>query len=168
MNRTLLKAIILLPGMVLGFIPAVILFVTRNTPIAAQLATSTEVWFWSGLLLLLAGVALAVWSVQAMLQEGDGTPAPWAPPQKLVVRGPYRFMRNPMIGGALLALVGLTLLFKSLGLAVWFLVFLLFNLVYFPLVEERELAERFGEEYNEYKDHVPRWMPSNKGWGPMD
>jgi protein-S-isoprenylcysteine O-methyltransferase Ste14 len=102
------------------------------------------------------------------MKFGDGTPAPWDPPQKLVIRGPYRHVRNPMITGVLLMLLAEALWFQSWPLALWMLIFFLGNFVYFPLVEEKGLEKRFGNDYREYKAHVPRWIPRLHPWYPQE
>ena len=79
------------------------------------------------------------------MRFSDGTPAPWEPTQKIVVRGPYRYIRNPMITGALLILSAQAMLFQSLPIALWMIVFLIFNLIYFPKVEEPRMLKRFSD-----------------------
>jgi len=97
---------------------------------------------------------------------GDGTPAPWEPPRNLVIRGPYRHVRNPMITGVLFLIAAEALLLGSWPLIVWMGLFFLGNAVYFPLVEEKGLEERFGQAYREYKRNVPRWLPRQQPWIP--
>jgi len=111
-------------------------------------------------------LALAVWTVRIFLGFGKGTPAPWAPPRRLVVRGPYRYVRNPMISGVLMLLLAESLFCRSVPLAVWMGVFFAANAVYFPLVEEKGLEKRFGDDYRKYKAHVPRWIPRLTPWNP--
>jgi protein-S-isoprenylcysteine O-methyltransferase Ste14 len=65
------------------------------------------------------------------VQVGRGTPAPWDPPQRLVVEGPYRYVRNPMISSALMMLAGEVLLLGSWPIAVWLLAFFVGNTLYF-------------------------------------
>ena len=108
---------------------------------------------------LLAGLALVAWTVKLFATEGRGTLAPWDPTAKLVVRGPYRYVRNPMITGVALILGGEALFFQSLALAILLAVFVVVNVVYFPLVEEPGLSRRFGTEYDDYRRRVPRWVP---------
>jgi protein-S-isoprenylcysteine O-methyltransferase Ste14 len=98
------------------------------------------------------------------MKFGKGTPAPWDPPKSLVIQGPYRYVRNPMITGVLFMLLAEAIFFKSLPIAVWMIVFFLGNAVYFPLVEERGLEQRFGDDYWKYKTHVPRWIPRLRAW----
>jgi protein-S-isoprenylcysteine O-methyltransferase Ste14 len=109
--------------------------------------------------LLLAGLGLVAWTVKLFATEGRGTLAPWQPTAKLVVRGPYRHVRNPMITGVALILGGEALFFQSLALAILLAVFVGVNAIYFPLVEEPGLSRRFGAEYDDYRRRVPRWVP---------
>ena len=86
----------------------------------------------------------------------EGTLAPWNPTQKLVVRGVYRHVRNPMIVGVFCILLGETILFDSWQLFCWFGFVVLVNLIYIPLSEEPGLAKQFGDDYLLYKKNVPR------------
>jgi protein-S-isoprenylcysteine O-methyltransferase Ste14 len=91
---------------------------------------------------------------------GEGTPAPTAPTQRLVVEGPYKLCRNPMKLGAISYYLGLGTLFHSLttGL-ICFFVGLIIGTLYHKLVEEKELLIRFGEDYEKYKRSTPFLMP---------
>lgn len=162
----LLKPILILPGTVLVFVPVVILITTYNSRFSFELIGPDRLLFWPGLAAAGLGLALATWTVTLFTKFGQGTPAPWEPPQKLVIRGPYRYVRNPMITGVLLLLLAETLLLQSLPLFFWMIFFFLLNNIYFPLVEERSLEKRFGENYLIYKKHVPRWIPRLTPWNP--
>jgi protein-S-isoprenylcysteine O-methyltransferase Ste14 len=120
----------------------------------------------AGVGLLTVGVLLFVPSVHQFVTEGRGTLAPWDPPQRLVVRGPYRYVRNPMISGVALVLFGEALLLVSRPHLGWALAFLGINAVYLPLLEEPGLLHRFGETYREYCRHVPRLLPRWRPWEP--
>jgi len=117
-----------------------------------------------GAVLLLAGLAVFISTLFLFATEGRGTLAPWDPPRRLVVRGPYRFVRNPMISGVLLIVIGESLVFRSMPLAEWAATFAVINLIYIPLLEEPQLRWRFGEEYREYKRNVPRLLPRLRPW----
>ena len=119
-----------------------------------------------GLCLLTVGSLLFVASLRRFVTEGRGTLAPWDPPRQLVVRGPYRFVRNPMISGVVLILFGEGLLLLSLPHLMWALMFVGINSVYIPLLEEPALAERFGASYLEYCEHIPRLLPRLRPWSP--
>ncbi|MBN1384384.1 MAG: isoprenylcysteine carboxylmethyltransferase family protein [Elusimicrobia bacterium] len=160
----MLRTIILLPGTVLVFIPAIILITTRDPIFPLELISPFNVWFWIALLSAVAGLVLSVWTSTLFLKFGEGTPAPWDPPKKMVIRGPYRYVRNPMITGVLLILLAESILLKSWQIAVWTAVFFIGNSIYFPLSEEKDLEKRFGDEYRNYKKNVPRWIPRLRAW----
>ena len=164
MRLSLIRSIILLPGMALVIIPGLLLWLSRGTASAPRLAHPSEPQFWLGWLSLVLGITLAVWTSHLQLSMGQGTPTPWDPTKKLVVAGPYSHVRNPMITGAFLILLGEANLLHSWTTAAWLGVFLVSNLIYLPLVEEKELEERFGGEYRDYKEHVPRWIPRLRPW----
>ena len=164
MSWRLLKTIIILPGTVLVFVPSAILIASSNTHFSAELIGPGSLLFWPGLTATGLGMALAVWTVTLFTQFGQGTPAPWDPPQKLVVRGPYRYVRNPMITSVLFMLGAEALLLQSWPIFFWLVFFYLANVIYFPLFEERSLEKRFGEDYRIYKKYVPRWIPRSTPW----
>ncbi|MBT1699987.1 isoprenylcysteine carboxylmethyltransferase family protein [Fulvivirgaceae bacterium PWU4] len=112
-----------------------------------------------GFLFLLSGLSLFLYTVFLFRTIGKGTLAPWSAKQKLVVVGPYRYCRNPMITGVLFILIGETLVFHSTSILVWAATFFVINTIYFMLSEEPGLLARFGDEYQHYKKHVPRWIP---------
>jgi len=102
---------------------------------------------------------IALWCVGAFAWIGKGTPAPFDPPRRLVIRGPYRFVRNPMYIGAATALAGAALFFRSLGLFAFVSGFLLVTHLFVLLYEEPTLRRLFGPEYADYCAHVDRWRP---------
>lgn len=116
-------------------------------------------WRAGGALLFGAGLSLFVWCVTLFARIGKGTLAPWDPTRALVALGPYRFVRNPMITGVALMLVGESTFFRSWRLAAWTALFVVLNHVYFLAVEEPGLRSRFGEQYRRYAAAVPRWLP---------
>ena len=164
MNLELVKAIVILPGTALVYIPAAILWLVPESENGVALAWPTQARFWLAFVPGACGFALAVWTTRLFRTVGNGTPAPWAPPRRLVVRGPYRHVRNPMITSVLLMLGAESLFFGSWHLAGWMLVFFLGNAIYFPLVEERALERRFGDDYRRYMANVPRWFPRWRAW----
>ena len=166
MNRELVKAVIVLPGTVLVFVPAIILAVAHNANFSEQFATPAHVLFWLALLPATIGLGLAIWTVTLFMKFGDGTPAPLDPPQKLVIRGPYRHVSNPMITGVLFVLLAEAMLLRSWPLVLWMAIFFIGNAIYFPLVEEKDLEKRFTNDYRRYKANVPRWIPSLRPWIP--
>ncbi len=119
-----------------------------------------------GVALVTIGAALAAWTIALFVREGRGTIAPWDPTSRLVVRGPYRHVRNPMISGVLFVLLGEAALLGSVPLAVWFGLVAALNAVYMPLVEEPGLVRRYGADYELYRASVPRWLPRMRPWEP--
>ena len=117
MNLELIKAIVILPGTALVYIPGAMLWLVAESGAAISLAGLARPRFWFALVLGASGLALAVWTVRLFRTVGEGTPAPWAPPKRLVVRGPYRHVRNPMITSVLLMLGAESLFFGSWHLA---------------------------------------------------
>ena len=150
-------AVLLLPVVATVGIPALIVWQSGATfgPLA-----------FVGVPLIALGLALLVSTIKLFASVGRGTLAPWDPTTRLVVRGPYRYVRNPMISGVLFILLGEAAFFSSIPLLVWSGAFFAVNAVYFPLVEEPGLARRFGDDYSRYKANVPRWVPRMRPWSP--
>ena len=117
MNRELIKAIVVLPGTVLVYVPGAILWLVTEFDLGLVPARLEEPRLWIGLVLGVSGFAFAVWTVRLFRFVGEGTPAPWAPPKNLVVRGPYRHVRNPMITSVLVMLAAESLCFGAWHLA---------------------------------------------------
>lgn len=121
-----------------------------------------------GLMVCLTGLALLITSIVLMIRIAKSTVMPWDPSQNLVVRGPYRFLRNPMILGVIILLLGEALMLSSYGIAILAGVFFIGNTAYFSFVEEPSLETQFGEAYRRYKANVPRWLPRLKPWRPRE
>lgn len=152
--KSWIKAILFLPCNVLFIIPLIILYFTHYN--------YNFVSFYQipiGIILMIAGLFFLVWTIKLFATIGKGTLAPWAPTQKLIIEGPYKYVRNPMITGVLLILAGEVVFLYSKELLCWAVFFFILNAIYFPLSEEKGLLKRFGCEYKEYKKHVPRWIP---------
>jgi protein-S-isoprenylcysteine O-methyltransferase Ste14 len=161
------KAILILPVTVTVIIPTVMLSLSGN--VRFGWGFPYPYWLFPAILgcvLIGSGLALLVTTIIQFARIGAGTLAPWDPTQKLVVQGVYCHVRNPMISGIILILIGETVLFGSWLLLGWCLLFVIANAVYIPLCEERGLTERFGETYRVYKQHVPRWIPRVTSWKP--
>jgi protein-S-isoprenylcysteine O-methyltransferase Ste14 len=141
-------------GFVLVYLPARILAwsgITRPAVLAwPQIA---------GIIIATAGALVALSCVWAFAWIGKGTPAPFDPPRKLVVRGPYRFLRNPMYLGAGLAVGGAALFFESIQLLAFVALFLLATHLFVLFYEEPTLRRTFGPEYEAYCGRVHRWWP---------
>jgi protein-S-isoprenylcysteine O-methyltransferase Ste14 len=169
--KTMLRGLIdqllslLLPFIVLVLIP---FLVERNLEIIT--VRSQGLWpfimFSAGLILMVAGLAGIALTVGLFIHIGKGTLAPWSPPKRLVVTGPYAYVRNPMITSVVAVLLGEALFFGSWRILAWAVLVFVVNHLYFILSEEPGLARRFGEEYGDYKRNVPRWLPRLRPWRP--
>lgn len=158
-----LLSVALLPFVVTVVVP---LWIARGDARSFHMGSSASELALQGLgvLVLAAGLTLFLASLTRFFTEGEGTLAPWDPPRQLVVRGPYRYVRNPMISGVVLILAAEALLLLSRSLGIWALTFFAMNAVYIPLLEEPGLASRFGASYDEYRRHVPRLIPRLTPW----
>ena len=162
-----LIAIAALPFTATVLIP---LWIARGAAIVPRVPTDpiATVALAAGVVLVAIGLTLFVATLRLFVTVGRGTLAPWDPPKHLVVRGPYRYVRNPMISGVLFVLFGESVILRSWPHLEWAATFLVLNLVYIPLLEEPPLAERFGEPYREYRRHVGRFIPRIHPWPEND
>jgi protein-S-isoprenylcysteine O-methyltransferase Ste14 len=103
-------------------------------------------------------------AIRLFVTVGKGTLVPWESPQRLVVWGVYRHVRNPMISGVLLVFLGESVLAASLPLFRWFVILAVIDVIYIPLLEEPGLVKRLGKEYLTYRRHVPGWVPRLSPW----
>ena len=113
----------------------------------------------AGLVLILFGLAMMTITISSFIRIGKGTLAPWSPTKRLVIKGPYRYVRNPMILGVMTVLLGEATSLWSQNILMWTGLFFLINTIYFILYEEPNLEEKFGEDYSRYKKQVSRWLP---------
>lgn len=113
----------------------------------------------AGMIVGSTGAVVALWCVFTFAWIGRGTPAPFDPPRRLVIRGPYRFVRNPMYIGAGLALAGAALFYESVPLLAYGGMFLLASHFFVVWYEEPTLRRTFGQEYESYCRQVRRWWP---------
>jgi len=146
----------LAPGVVAGLIPWLLTgWQMEAAPVVVRIA---------GGLLIAVGFAYLLRAFARFVVEGLGTPAPIAPPERLVVGGVYRYVRNPMylaVGGTI---VGQALLLgQSVLLAYAAAVGAVF-IGFVRLYEEPTLSEQFGDSYDEYRRAVPRWLPRLHPW----
>ena len=143
----------LLPGVVAGFVP------WRFFGIAEAVHAPASPLKVLGMSVTLVGVALLVVCIWEFARSGRGTLSPADPPRELVVRGLYRYVRNPMYLSVSVTLLGEALFAGSRSLviywAIWFAVVNLFVMGY----EEPELKRRFGDGYRGYAERVGRWLP---------
>jgi protein-S-isoprenylcysteine O-methyltransferase Ste14 len=142
---------LLVPGTVAFYLPYWIGSRHATAPPAGALALAAP--------LLFAGAAIYLWCLWDFGTAGRGTPAPIDPPTRLVARGLYRYVRNPMYVGVLTAIAGWLVAFRSTDVLVYGLVVACIVGAFVLLVEEPQLRRRFGASYVDYCRQVPRWLP---------
>jgi protein-S-isoprenylcysteine O-methyltransferase Ste14 len=147
---------VLFIGVLLIFLPDRILASTGIIQPAANGA-----WQVAGILLAASGAVLALTCILTFVFVGRGTPAPFDPPRQLVVRGPYRLIRNPMYLGAGLALAGAALFYQSIPLLGYAGSFLVITHLFVVLYEEPTLRRTFVRDYEAYCQRVGRWWPKH-------
>ena len=113
-----------------------------------------------GLLFIIIGWLFANWTVKVQFSLGRGTPIPMMATQRLVIQGPYTYCRNPMTLGTAIFYLGVAIWLGSFSAVGLGLVYPVGILIYIKLIEEKELEERFGSEYLEYKKSTPFLIPS--------
>jgi protein-S-isoprenylcysteine O-methyltransferase Ste14 len=141
-------------GLVLVFLPARVLSSAGIVPPAA-----IGTWQVAGMFAGAVGAALALSCVFTFAFVGKGTPAPFDPPRRLVIQGPYRVVRNPMYIGAGLALTGAAIFYRSSALLGYVGVFLLATHLFVVAYEEPTLRRTFGKDYEAYCEKTGRWWP---------
>ncbi len=155
--RSLLWAV-LLPGLVAGYVP------WRYFGLRFVVLDLGQPLHWAGLLGMAVGTVLLAVCILEFARRGRGTLSPVDPPRTLVIRGPYRYVRNPMYLSVSFVVLGEVLLTRSRGLfvfwVVWFAVVNLFVRGY----EEPALRGQFGAAYERYAAAVGRWLPRLQPW----
>jgi len=145
------------PGVAAGLVPWLLTgWDAYEMPVVLRVA---------GGVLALLGAAFLVHSFARFVIEGLGTPAPIAPPERLVVGGAYRWVRNPMYVAVIATLLGQALLLGRWVLVEWALVFWAVTSAFVRFYEEPDLARRFGADYDEYRRAVRAWLPTRPGAG---
>jgi protein-S-isoprenylcysteine O-methyltransferase Ste14 len=123
-------------------------------------------WRWIAAVPAISGFAVALRCIWDFGWTGHGTPAPVAPPRRLVVVGLYRYVRNPMYLGFLVGWAGLWVIFGRANRTAIVVasVIVLSVILFVPLHEEPTLRKKFGAEYEEYCRNVRRWVPRIHPW----
>ena len=141
-------------GFVLVYLPA------RIVTGSATLRTGSPALAVAGMIVAAVGALMTLWCIGSFVFVGRGTPFPLDAPRRLVVRGPYAYVRNPMYVSAILVLVGAALRFASIPLLLSAALFLVVMHALVVFHEEPVLGERFGSDYARYKERVRRWWPN--------
>jgi protein-S-isoprenylcysteine O-methyltransferase Ste14 len=141
----------LIEGTVAIYLP---LLITRGEPSSTQSFMQA-----AGVILIISGVVIYVWTVWDFATFGRGTPLPVDAPKQLVVHGLYRYIRNPMYLGVFMTILGWACVFADTKLLVYFIAVSLTVHLFVIGYEEPHLAKTFGEQYISYKASVGRWIP---------
>jgi len=150
---------LLIPGTVIGYLPWRY-FGLSGFPV--DLGNPVHL---AALLAIVAGALLLLACIWEFARSGRGTLAPVDPPRELVVRGLYRYIRNPMYLGVTTVLAGELLLVRTRAMLGYALVWLVAVNVFVMAYEEPTLRAKFGESYVRYTKEVGRWLPSFRGRG---
>jgi protein-S-isoprenylcysteine O-methyltransferase Ste14 len=154
---------LLAPGVVVGLIPWLLTRWQAREPLPYWVPMRVL-----GGILLVAGLIVVIQAFVRFVVEGLGTPAPIAAPERLVVGGVYRYVRNPMYVAVLAAIVGQALLLGQLGLLVYAAAAWLVVAAFVRFYEEPTLTRRFGADYEAYRRAVPAWWPRLRPWKPSE
>jgi protein-S-isoprenylcysteine O-methyltransferase Ste14 len=118
-----------------------------------------------GIAIIAVGTILLFWCIRDFYVAGRGTLAPWAPPERLVVVGLYRYSRNPMYVAVLLILIGWAAAYQDRGLWTYAAIVAIGFHLRVVFFEEPWLAKRHGDEWTKFAARVPRWFPVSWGRG---
>jgi protein-S-isoprenylcysteine O-methyltransferase Ste14 len=140
------------PGVVAGLVPWLLTGWDAAADVPAVLVAA-------GVVLVAAGAGVLLHAFARFVIEGLGTPAPVAPPERLVVGGLYRYVRNPMYLAVAATIVGQALILGRPGLLLYAAVFGAAVWSFVRFYEEPTLARRYGAEYDAYRSAVPGWWP---------
>jgi len=121
-----------------------------------------------GVILLVVGLIVLVQAFVRFVVEGFGTPVPVAAPDRLVVGGLYRYVRNPMYVAILAAIVGQALLLGRPGLLLYAAAVWTISAGFVRWYEEPALTRRFSVDYETYRRAVPAWQPRLRPWKPNE
>ena len=152
------RAVVLLPLMNTVIIPGTLLLLVRDFRLGGGYLLEDLIAFALAAPLFAAGLFLAIRAIWLFIHRGRGTLAPWDPTRVLIAEDIYRFSRNPMKAGLFLILLGECILLRSEAQLIWTACFIIANVIYIRVFEERGLQARFGPAYDEYCNQVPRWI----------
>lgn len=152
--------LVVAPGVVAGLVPWLI----SGWREPAAWGAPVPIWVVSALLIL-PGVWLLL-DAFVRFARASGTPAPVAPTARLVVVGPYRFVRNPMYIAVVAIILGQAVLFGNWWVAVWGVAVALAVALFVYGYEQPTLAREYGDEYARYCANVRAWIPRLRPWNP--
>jgi protein-S-isoprenylcysteine O-methyltransferase Ste14 len=112
-----------------------------------------------GVLGIVIGGIVAIWTIAVQITLASGTPFPMLPTKRLLIVGPFKYCRNPMTLGTILAYAGIAIWIGSFTALFVVVVFAAILIGYLKVIEEKELQMRFGDEYVEYKKKTPFIIP---------
>lgn len=112
-----------------------------------------------GSVVFVACLSLYLICSYVLTTRGRGPFVEFDPPVELVVDGPYRFCRNPVVACLLATILGLAVACSSTGILLYFLIMMLLAHHQVSRLEEQHLRKRFGQAYEDYCSRVPRWIP---------
>ena len=121
--------------------------------------TSQQPLRYLGLPLIVIGAATLLWCIWDFFASGRGTISPIDPPKHLVVRGLYRYVRNPMYVAVVIVLLGEAIFFMSQAVLIEAAIFFVLANLFVMLYEEPTLRRKFGDSYENYTQRVGRWIP---------
>ena len=142
----------------LFLIPTFVLDKWFNWPTFANVTIRVIV----GSVLTVLGVFFLLWTIKAQREIGKGTPMPLMATRKLVVQKPYSYCRNPLAFGLVNFYFGISIFIGSPSSVLMVFVFSAIILSYIKFIEEKELEQRYGDEYVEYKKRTPSIIPRLK------
>ena len=116
-----------------------------------------------GVAAIIIGGVVAMWTIIAQIRLASGTPFPMLPTKKLLIVGPFKYCRNPMTLGTIIAYAGVSILIGSFTALIATSILAAVLISYLKLIEEKELQMRFGSEYVEYKEKTPFIIPIRIG-----
>lgn len=119
-----------------------------------------------GIALIVTGAPLALYCAAILFIPGAGRPAPYDAGGAFLIDGPYRYVRNPFLLGAIVTLIGETILMSRLVMIIYTFIFIWCVHFWVIFFEEPALHERFKREYDGYRKTVPRWLPSFRKYEP--
>ena len=146
-----LSFVLLVQATVVGVVPWLLSKLGPRLPLGA--------WRMTGWLPVLLGIALLAWCNVLFVRQGRGTAAPYDPPRALVLRGPYRYVRNPMYLSAALIILGLGMWTEAVSVFAYLALAMLGYSSFVRYYEEPRLTAQFGAAYQSYPGAVPRWLP---------